>query len=61
MNALRFTAAYAHLIFAFALRLVVRVLLLTLPFLAIAGAIALLLLTDYDINYYLNEQPPTSG
>jgi hypothetical protein len=58
VNALRFTAAYAHLIFAFALRLVVRVLLLTLPFLAIGGAIAWLLLTDYDINYYLNEQPP---
>jgi glycerophosphoryl diester phosphodiesterase len=58
VNALRFTAAYAHLIFAFALRLVVRVLLLTLPFLAIGGAIVWLLLTDYDINYYLNEQPP---
>jgi len=58
VNALRFTAASAHLVFAFALRLVVRVLLLTLPFLAIAGAIAWLLLTDYDINYYLSEQPP---
>jgi glycerophosphoryl diester phosphodiesterase len=58
VNALRFTAAYARFIFSFALRLVVRVLLLTLPFLAIAGAIAWLLLTDYDINYYLNEQPP---
>ena len=45
VNALRFTAAYAHLIFSFALRLVVRVLLLTLPFLAIAGGIAWLLLT----------------
>ncbi|HAJ92709.1 MAG TPA: glycerophosphodiester phosphodiesterase [Gammaproteobacteria bacterium] len=58
VNALRFTAAYARFIFFFALRLVVRVLLLTLPFLAIAGGIAWLLLTDYDINYYLNEQPP---
>jgi glycerophosphoryl diester phosphodiesterase len=58
VNALRFTAAYARFIFSFALRLVVRVLLLTLPFLAIAGGIAWLLLTDYDINYYLSEQPP---
>jgi len=58
VNALRFTAAYARFIFSFALRLVVRVLLLTLPFLAIAAGIAWLLLTDYDINYYLNEQPP---
>jgi glycerophosphoryl diester phosphodiesterase len=55
--ALRYTAAHAHSIFAFAVRLVVRVLLLTLPFLAAAGAIAWFLLTDYDINYYLSEQP----
>ena len=55
--ALRYTATRAHSIFAFAIRLVVRVLLLTLPFLAAAGAIALFLLTDYDINYYLSEQP----
>jgi glycerophosphoryl diester phosphodiesterase len=58
VSALRHTAAYAHFIFAFTLRLVLRVLLLTVPFLAIAGGIAWLLLTDYDINYYLNEQPP---
>ena len=58
VRALRFTFAYAHLIYAFALRLVLRILLLTLPFLALAGAIAWFLLTDYDINYYLNEQPP---
>ena len=50
VNALRFTAAYAHFIFSFAVRLVVRILLLTLPFLAIAAGIAWLLLTDYDIN-----------
>ena len=55
--ALRYTAARAHSILAFAIRLVVRVLLLTLPFLAATGAIALFLLTDYDINYYLSEQP----
>jgi glycerophosphoryl diester phosphodiesterase len=55
--ALRYTAARAHSIFAFAVRLVVRVLLLTLPFLAASGAVALFLLTDYDINYYLSEQP----
>ena len=44
--------------FPLALRLAVRILLLTLPFLAIAAGIAWLLLTDYDINYYLSEQPP---
>ena len=55
--ALRFTAVRAYSIFLFAIRLVVRVLILTLPFLAVAGAIAWYLLTDYDINYYLAEQP----
>jgi glycerophosphoryl diester phosphodiesterase len=57
LAALRFTAAHANSIFLFAIRLVVRVLVLTLPFLAVAGAIAWYLLTDYDINYYLSEQP----
>ena len=57
LGALRHTAANAHSIFAFALRLVLRVLLLTLPFLAASAAIAWFLLTDYDINYYLAEQP----
>jgi glycerophosphoryl diester phosphodiesterase len=55
--ALRFTAAHAYRIFLFAIRLVVRVLILTLPFLAVAAAIAWYLLTDYDINYYLSGQP----
>jgi len=55
--ALRYTATRAHSIFSFAVRLVVRVLLLTLPFLAASGAVAIFLLTDYDINYYLSEQP----
>ncbi len=57
LPALRFTAAHARAIFLFAIRLVVRVLVLTLPFLASAAAIAWYLLTDYDINYYLSEQP----
>jgi glycerophosphoryl diester phosphodiesterase len=57
LGALRFTAAHLHRIFSFALRLVVRVLLLTTPFLAASGAIAWFLLSGYDINYYLAEQP----
>ena len=55
--ALRFTALRAYSIFVFAIRLVVRVLLLTLPFVAASGAIAWFLLSTYDINYYLAEQP----
>ena len=57
LTALRFTALRAHSIFVFAVRLVVRVLLLTLPFVAASGAIAWFLLSTYDINYYLAEQP----
>lgn len=56
--ALRFTAGRAKDIFLFALHLVVRVLLIVLPFAAAGGAVAWFLLTDYDINYYLAEKPP---
>ncbi|MEA3412515.1 MAG: glycerophosphodiester phosphodiesterase [Pseudomonadota bacterium] len=45
-------------ILSFALRLVVRVLVLVVPFLALGGAVAWMLLTDHDINYYLSERPP---
>jgi glycerophosphoryl diester phosphodiesterase len=57
LGVLRYTAAHVFNIFYFSVRLVVRVLLLVLPFLAVAGAIAWFLLADYDINYYLSEQP----
>lgn len=45
-------------IFAFSLHLAGRVLLLTLPFVAMAGATVWLLVTEHDINYYLSAQPP---
>ena len=57
MAALRFTVVHARSIFSFAIRLVVRILLLTLPFLAAAALTAWFLLSDYDINYYLSAQP----
>jgi glycerophosphoryl diester phosphodiesterase len=44
--------------FLFAIRLVVRVRFVVLPFLVINGAIAWFLLTDYDINYYLAQKLP---
>ena len=58
LQALRFTARRAVRIFLFTTHLVTRLLIITLPFLAAAGAIAWYLLTDYDINYYLSEKPP---
>ncbi len=45
-------------ILAVAFRLVVKVLLLCSPFLALAALAYSLLLTDFDINYYLKERPP---
>ena len=58
MSALYFTARRAKRIFLFAIRLVIRVLIIVLPFLAVGGVIAWFLLTDYDINYYLAQKPP---
>lgn len=45
-------------LFGFAARFILRVLLLVLPFLAVAGLIAWWTLTEYDINYYLTFHPP---
>ena len=57
IEVLAFTLAKIRRLFGFALRLVVRVFLLTAPFLAVAYGIAQLLITDYDINYYLDQKP----
>jgi glycerophosphoryl diester phosphodiesterase len=40
------------------LHLLVRVILITLPFVAAIGGVALLLVTEHDINFYLTVQPP---
>jgi glycerophosphoryl diester phosphodiesterase len=58
LSALIFTGKHAQRIYFFSLRLVLRILGITLPFLAAATAVAWFLLTDFDINYYLSEQPP---
>ncbi len=58
VEVLSFTAWRVRDLFLFSARLVTRVLMLTLPFLVAAAAIAFFLLTDYDINYYLTEKPP---
>ena len=49
----RFTA-----VFSLGVRLALRVLLLAAPFGMTAAGIAWLMLSDYDINYYLTYQPP---
>jgi glycerophosphoryl diester phosphodiesterase len=44
-------------IFSFAWRLVLRILRIVLPFVAASAGIFMLLLTDYDINFYLTVKP----
>ena len=56
--ALRYTVKNSRRIFLFALHFVLRLLLITLPFLALSAAIARFTISDYDINYYLTTKPP---
>jgi len=56
--ALRLILSRFTTLFGFALRLILRILAIAAPFLAAAGLVALLLLTDYDINFYLTARPP---
>ncbi|MCA8986600.1 MAG: glycerophosphodiester phosphodiesterase [Planctomycetaceae bacterium] len=56
--ALRFAAAHAWPIFRVTIRIVTRILVCIAPLLAIAAAVYLTLLSEYDINYYLKEKPP---
>jgi glycerophosphoryl diester phosphodiesterase len=58
IQVLYFTARRAATLFSFSARLIARLLIILLPFLGVAGAIAWLLLTDHDINYYLSVKPP---
>ena len=58
IDALTFTGRYSKKTFLFALHLVLRLLLITLPFLALSAAVAWFTITDYDINYYLTAKPP---
>lgn len=58
VNALSYTARHSKKIFLFSLQLVLRLLFITLPFIALSAAIAWFTITDYDINYYLTTKPP---
>jgi len=56
--ALRFGARHLWLVIRVTFSVLVRVLLLASPFLAVGAVVALTLLGDHDINYYLARQPP---
>ncbi|MBT8355302.1 MAG: hypothetical protein KJO60_12315, partial [Desulfofustis sp.] len=53
-----YTAARALVIFKFSVLLIIRLLIIVLPFLAVGATVAWLALTKYDINYYLAHKPP---
>ena len=58
IGALRFVLARARSVIGLALRVVGRCLLYVAPFLVGLGLIYAFLLGEFDINYYLTEQPP---
>ncbi|MEA3434709.1 MAG: glycerophosphodiester phosphodiesterase [Campylobacterota bacterium] len=58
MTALYFTLGHAKSIYFFSIRLIIRLLIIIVPFLLLSAAVAWLLITDHDINYYLAEKPP---
>lgn len=58
INSLKVVFFRSFAILNLAGRIVLRVLLLSIPFLALAGLVYFLLLTGHDINYYLTLQPP---
>ncbi|PQO31043.1 hypothetical protein C5Y96_11835 [Blastopirellula marina] len=58
IGALRFAAAHATSVVRLTLRILVLIIGVVVPFLVVAGIVYSLLLTDYDINYYLKESPP---
>jgi glycerophosphoryl diester phosphodiesterase len=59
IRAVAFAVSNAKLILRYSVRMVTRLLLITSPFLACSALIAWLLITDHDINYYLDIRPPS--
>ena len=57
-SSISFALSHARRIFLFSNRLILRLLILMLPFLALAGLVAFFFITEYDINYYLTLKPP---
>lgn len=57
-EALYFSVFQSRPIFFFSGHLVLRLLAIVLPFVGLGAIVALQMITDYDINYYLSEKPP---
>ena len=58
LAALSFAVKKAVPVLLLGMRLVTYTLVVLVPFLAVAGLVYWFLLTEFDINYYLNEKPP---
>ena len=58
VSSISFALRHIQKIFLFANRLILRLLIIMLPFLALAGLVAFLMITEHDINYYLSQKPP---
>lgn len=58
LDAARYALRNALPLLQLTLGLILRVLAYLVPFLVVAGVAVLLLLADYDINYYLSNTPP---
>ncbi|MGB0597964.1 MAG: glycerophosphodiester phosphodiesterase family protein [Rubripirellula sp.] len=58
LGALSFAAKKSVPVLLMGIRLVTYTLVVVVPFLAVAGLVYWFLLTEFDINYYLNEKPP---
>jgi glycerophosphoryl diester phosphodiesterase len=57
-HGLQFVISHFIALLDFSLRLIIRIFLISIPFLMIAAIVAAFSLTQYDINYYLTYWPP---
>ena len=58
ISSLSFALHHIQKIFLFANRLILRLLMIMLPFLAVAGLVVFFFISEHDINYYLSQKPP---
>ena len=58
VSAIGFALKHVRKIFLFSSRLIIKLLIIMLPFLLLAALVAFLLITEHDINYYLSQKPP---
>lgn len=57
-DAFRISLYRARSVYLLCVRILISVMLISVPFLIIGGGVYALLLTDRDINFYLNQRPP---